>query len=39
LLDDGAHDPTLRFTTAYFHRVEDLIAEYADAGLAGVVVR
>ena len=38
LRDSGVHQPTLGFTTAYFHRVEDLVAECADAGLADVVV-
>jgi SAM-dependent methyltransferase len=36
LIDDGVHDPAVGFTTAYFHRAEDLLAECADAGLTDV---
>ena len=35
----GRHDATFAFTTAYFHRPEELEAEVAEAGFRDVVVR
>jgi SAM-dependent methyltransferase len=34
----GRHDPRLGFTTAYFHRVDELADEMREAGLRGVRV-
>jgi hypothetical protein len=38
LLTDGRNDPTIGFTHAYFHRVEELAAECAAAGVSDVTV-
>ncbi|TCC00335.1 class I SAM-dependent methyltransferase [Micromonospora zingiberis] len=38
LLTDGRNDPTLGFTHAYFHRVEELVGECHAAGLVDVTV-
>jgi SAM-dependent methyltransferase len=35
---NGRHDPRLGFTTAYFHRVDELADEMREAGLRGVRV-
>ncbi len=34
----GRHDPSLGFTTAYFHRPDELAAEVQEAGFSGVSV-
>lgn len=36
ILETGHHRPTLGFTTAYFHRAEELTSEMAEAGFTGV---
>ncbi|WP_233558977.1 class I SAM-dependent methyltransferase [Micromonospora radicis] len=38
LLTDGNNDPSLGFTHAYFHRVEELVDECRTAGLTDVTV-
>jgi ubiquinone/menaquinone biosynthesis C-methylase UbiE len=38
VLKTGVHDPRLGFTTAYFHRPEELAAELVDAGFVDVDV-
>lgn len=38
ILATGRHDPTIGFTTAYFHTVEGLRAEMTDAGFTDVSV-
>lgn len=36
ILDSGHHDPALGFTTAYFHRAEELNSEMTEAGFTNV---
>jgi hypothetical protein len=38
IIATGRHDPRLGFTTAYFHLVDELVAEMRDAGLHRVRV-
>ncbi|WP_341715613.1 class I SAM-dependent methyltransferase [Micromonospora sp. FIMYZ51] len=38
LLTNGANDPSIGFTHAYFHRVEELVDECRTAGLADITV-
>lgn len=36
VLQTGRHDPTLGFTSAYFHALDEIAAEFAGAGLVSV---
>jgi hypothetical protein len=38
ILATGRHEPSLGFTTAYFHTADELVAELTEDGLIGVSI-